>query len=613
MYTIESTLAEARDTMKRTIRFQFKNLRLRTKFLVSFVGLIFLFLLINSVLNYYASIHSIQKISEQHSTLLLDQIAQNFEQKMQELEDMSFVEYMNAAFCKVITDKKADQTDDVLKAQSIKQFIYKMVYANDIIPYAAVYEPDGKMYSQMRTGYPARHVLAGQGHTFEEMKALDYRRGKPLWERGNSNLIFLKRAMYDLNSSVFCGSLVIGVESSYFKSIYPSSGQMGEIMFANRENELIIYDSGFSEELFAAASSREDNTFYHHKNKYIFIEHTTTDGMWKLLNIVSLEQFTSYMKPLRFWVILIFVAAFAAAFINIAFLTKSITKQLHVLVNSMKALSVGALDTVIQTEARDEIGIINEKFNHMAATIKELIHTASQEKLQKERAIYKQLESEYKALQAQMNPHFLYNTLESIHSVAKINKQHEIGQMIYLLGRLIRESISRKQDFVLLADEINFIKDYLTLQGITYESRLQIDYEIAAESLGCIVPKFILQPIVENAIVHGIEMKSGIGTILIRCYIESDFLVMIVQDNGIGMPQQVIDELLSAKPDESIVPNPERTRVGLQSIHRRVQLLFGEAYGITIQSVVNQGTTIMIRQPVKTEEAIKVGNEGRSS
>ncbi|MEF2246132.1 MULTISPECIES: sensor histidine kinase [unclassified Paenibacillus] len=599
--------------MKRKIRFHFKDLRLRTKFLVSFVGLIFLFLLVNSILNYYVSINSIQKISEQHSTLLLDQIAQNFEQKMQELEELSFVEYKNAAFCKVITDKKADQTDDVLKAQSIKQFIYKMVYANDIIPYAAVYEPDGKMYSQLRTGYPVQPVLAGQTLTFKEMEALDYKRGKPVWEGGDSKLIFLKRAMYDLNSSVYCGSLVIGVESSYFKSIYPSSEGMGEIMFANRDDELIIYNSSFSQELFEAASAREDNTFYHHKNKYIFIEHTTTDETWKLLNIVSLEQFTSYMKPLRFWAILIFVAAFAAAFINIAFLTKSITKQLHVLVNSMKALSVGALDTVIQTEARDEIGIIAEKFNQMAATIKELIHTASQEKLQKERAVYKQLESEYKALQAQMNPHFLYNTLETIHSAAKINQQHEIGQMIYLLGRLIRESISRKQDFIPLADEIDFIRDYLTLQGITYESRLQVDYEIEAESLDCIVPKFILQPIVENAIMHGIEMKSGIGTILIRCYIESDILVMIVEDNGVGMSQEVIDELLSSEPDETVVPNPERTRVGLRSIHRRVQLLFGEAYGITIQSIVNQGTSIMIRQPVKTEEGIKVGNEGRSS
>ncbi len=599
--------------MKRIIRFQFKDLRLRTKFLVSFVVLIFIFLLINSVLNYYVSINSIQKISEQHSTLLLDQVAQNFEQKMQEMEDMSFVEYKNAAFCKVIADKNADQTDNIFKAQSIKQFLYKMVYGNDFIPYAAVYEPEGRLHSQLRTGYAGNTYLANQVLSVEEMKTLDYKRGKPVWGRGSKDLIFLKRAIYDINSSMYCGSLVLGIESSYFKAIYPNSEGIGEIMFTNKAGELIIFDDSYSEELYESSVSRQDNTFFHSNNKYIFIEHTSTDGMWRLLNIVSLEQFTSYMNPLRFWAIVIFIVAFVAAFINIAWLTNSITKQLHILVSSMKALSVGALDTVIRTDAKDEIGVIAEKFNQMAATIKELIHTASQEKLQKERAEYKQLESEYKALQAQMNPHFLYNTLESIHSVAKINQQQEIGQMIYLLGKLIRESISRKQDFIPLSDEIAFIRDYLTLQGITYESRLQVDYDIQDESLSSIVPKFILQPIVENAIMHGIEMKSGVGKIIIRSCIDGNTLIMTVEDNGIGMEPEVIEELLRPEPDESVVPNPERTRVGLQSIHRRLQLLFGKEYGVAIESKVDQGTIIIIRQPVNAERGITVVDEGRSS
>lgn len=591
----------------------FKDWRLRTKFLFSFLLLIFLSLAMSSVLHYYASTNLMKGMSSRSSALLLEQVALNFEQKIQEVEELSFAQYKNAGFCPMMIDKDKNNYDDIAKEQSIRQFLYKMVYSNAIFPYAAVYDRNGEMYAQFRLGSTNHPVLSGFKLSKADIERLNDKRGQTIWSQGDEEIIFMKRAMYDLQSSAYCGSLVLGVESEYFKSIYPHSEESGEIMYTNGEGELIIYNNSFSEELFLAAAAREDQEFYHGNKKYIHISNSTSDSRWRLHNIISFNQFTSYMKTIQFWLLVTFIVAFAAAFINAALLSKSITNKLYILVNRMKTLSVGALDTVIRTDGRDEIGIIAEKFNGMAAKIKELIHEASQEKLKKERAEYKQLEFEYKALQAQMNPHFLYNTLESIHSMAKINGQQEIGQSIYLLGRLIRESISRKRDFIALREEIQFIRDYLTLQGITYESRLQVKYEIEESALEWIVPRFILQPILENAIIHGIEKKSGVGIIHIRCCDKGEHLMLEVEDNGVGIREDMIQALL--REEEYALTAADSgsgsggTRVGVRSVHKRLRILFGADYGIEIRSELHQGTRIIIKLPKTGKEDIHAGDE----
>ncbi|MHA6483472.1 sensor histidine kinase [Paenibacillus sp. strain BS8-2] len=594
--------------MKQRLWSQFRDLKLRTKFLISFVIIISLSLTLSSIIHYYASSNAIETMTSQSSALLLDQVALNFEQKIQDVEDASFQEYSNSAFCEIVTDKDQDTYKDLLKVQLMKQFLYRMVYKYEMFPYAAIYTGDGENYKQFRLGTSINPILAQFELTDQEALSLDAKRGQTIWSQGDEKLLFVKRAMYDLETSAFCGTLVLGVESDYFKSIYPSTDESGEIMFANQQDELLIYNSESSAALFEASEKGKQSEFELDANKYITIENKTDDGRWTLINIISFEQFTSYMKTIQNWVVVTFCIAFVAAFLNAAILARSITKKLYILVNSMKTLSIGALDTVIRINSRDEIGVIAEKFNLMGTKIKELIQTASHEKVQKERAVYKQLEFEYKALQAQMNPHFLYNTLESIHSLAKIKGQEEIGHSIYLLGKLIRESINRKEDFVALREEIEFVQGYLTLQGITYESGLQVAYELDEFSLDWTVPRFILQPIVENSIVHGIEKKSGIGRIAIRCSLEDADLKIEVEDNGVGMTEELIRKLIHENTDTAPT-EPHRTGVGVKSVHKRLQLLFGPSYGVSISSEPGIGSKIIITLPKTRREDMIIGNE----
>lgn len=584
--------------MKYNYFHRFRDLKLRTKFLASFVVVTFIALSMISVLHYYVFTNSIKEISSNSSELLLEQISLNFEQKITEIEETSFLEYKNAGFCSEMIDADSTVNERILMNRSIQKYLYNMIYHFEYIEYAAIFGKNNILYNQHQLGSDYSAQLKYSDFTDTEMMSLDDHRGQTVWEPNNQDTILVKRAMYDINSSAYCGILVLGVKTQYFKEIYEpqSNSNSGELMFLNDQNKLTIYNNEISKRLYEASSGTNSGEFLYNNHRYVLTENKTSDERWTLLNIISFDEFTHFLKDLRYWVFIIFIVAFLLAFINAAVLSKYITKRLNRFVHSMKTISFDGQGEVIRSNAKDEIGMLTNKFNAMVIQIRELINTVSQEKTQKQRAQYKQLEFQYKALQAQMNPHFLYNTLESIQSLAKIRGEQEIAKMIYLLGKLMRGSISRKEDFITLKEEVDFIKDYLSLESIMYESRLHVDYEVDADVLPCIVPRFILQPILENSIVHGIEKKPGKGLIKIRCWSDHGNLVMEVEDNGIGMSEDKIKTLLS----EDDVPG-ERTRVGVKSVHKRLQILFGDSYGINIRSKENVGTTITIVQPIKID------------
>lgn len=603
-------------SLKHKWKLRIQDIRLRTKFLISFVFVALLSLTMSSILNYYTTTNSIKQITSTRSALLLDQIAYNFEQKVQDIEDLSFQEYKNAGFCRATVGSAAASEsllDRFIAVQLTNQFLHRMVYAHEHIPFAMVIGADGASYTQLRQDSATNQGWKEYSLGEDAREELTRKRGQPVWSPGDSKVIFMERAMYDVDTSVYCGVLVLGIETGHFKSIYPQTEEAGEIMFANPHGELLIYNDDFSAELYRNIAVSETNEFTHDDNRYIYAEKVSDDRRWRLLNLHSFDQFTAPLKTIRYWILITSAVTFAAAFLNAAILSNSITKRLNVLVSSMKTLSVGQLDTFIQSDAKDEIGLIASKFNGMAAKIRELIQRVGEERLQKEQAEYRQLEFEYKALQAQMNPHFLYNTLESIHALAKMRGQKEIGRMIVLLGRLLRESISRKNDVIPLRDEMNFVQDYLTLQSLTYESRLQVEYDIEERALDWTVPCFILQPIVENAIVHGIEEKPGVGMILIRCYEADGDIILEVRDNGVGMSGEAAAALLADEDeDEGRPPDAGHTRVGLRSVRKRLLISYGSEFGMAIRSVPNEGTTIEIRLPKRRKEEGALDNEGGS-
>ena len=232
------------------------------------------------------------------------------------------------------------------------------------------------------------------------------------------------------------------------------------------------------------------------------------------------------------------------------------------------------------------MGILASNFNDMAYNINDLVERVYQETLLKQQA-------ELKSLRMQINPHFLYNTLETINWVSRIKGVSEIGEMAKALGDLMRTTISGS-DFIKISEEIKNIENYLQIQTFRYREKLHTTIQIDPELYQLYIPKLILQPLVENSIVHGIENKFKNGEIEITGVLREQVVIITIKDNGVGMTQSEIDKIFNT---EYVPEALNHTKVGIRNVEKRIKLYYGENYGITITSKVNVGTTVIVRFP----------------
>lgn len=222
-------------------------------------------------------------------------------------------------------------------------------------------------------------------------------------------------------------------------------------------------------------------------------------------------------------------------------------------------------------------------------------------------------QAELAALQSQINPHFLYNTLDCIRGQALLENNHSIALMVEALGNLFRYSISRKGELVTLREELANVQNYMMIQRYRFDNRFTLQIDIKPEdevSYECSIPKLIIQPIIENAIYHGLKEKLEGGIVRIEVILFNHNLVLLISDNGEGMDPQVLSELnKNIRSSSKFFDRYEHTSNGnngiaLANIHKRLQLLFGEKYGLQVFSTLNQGTDVEIMLPARFEREI---------
>lgn len=289
------------------------------------------------------------------------------------------------------------------------------------------------------------------------------------------------------------------------------------------------------------------------------------------------------------------VIAIVALLIGCVLVFVSVRKLLspvQQLSDGIKSMQNGQLSTTIICDSNDEIGELAQAFNEMTVKV--------QESLNREIEYVKYTSDlEYQALQAQINPHFICNTLNSLRWMAEIRKADNIVELTDLLWTLLRKTACVKGGLVSLEEELEIVKAFVGIQQIRYNGKFKMFYEISPEHKEIQIPKFILQPIIENAIFHGIEPKKGVGKITIASKIvQENTLVITIQDDGVGMTQRQQDELLVLQ--ESKVSG--LNGIGIGNVNERIILLYGKAYALSVSSEIGKGTSIKITIPLSQTE-----------
>nr|WP_314460300.1 histidine kinase [uncultured Clostridium sp.] len=271
--------------------------------------------------------------------------------------------------------------------------------------------------------------------------------------------------------------------------------------------------------------------------------------------------------------------------------TRSFAKRVSRLIEKIKIAETGDLTINEEIKGSDEIAVLDKQFNQMLLKLDRLIKKNYVQQLENK-------ESQVRNLQLQINPHFLYNTLETISSIAAVNGVFLICDLCEKLGENFRYSLGRNYgEFVTVEQELSHTKNYIYIQKTRFGNKFEAYYNVEPGLEKNLVLRFILQPIVENAIVHGLSVMTQAGTLEISIYQEGDFLMIKIADDGIGMSQEMVEEIrdhIETRGDEE----RKKQSIGIQNVNQRIKLTYGEEYGITIESGENKGSCFTICLPI---------------
>lgn len=285
----------------------------------------------------------------------------------------------------------------------------------------------------------------------------------------------------------------------------------------------------------------------------------------------EIKSYTFYLAIILLFISLLLAYVFA----------NSITRPIHQLLQAIKKTSEGEFDTRIPVESYNEMGLLIHKFNQMNVKINNLIEENYKVKLREK-------ETKIMSLNIQLNPHFMYNTLNIMNWTALENDQKELSRMIVSLSSMLQYTSENSQDIGDLAQDLDWLKHYIYITNQRFEDRFTVSYCIAPELYAHQVPKLFLQPFIENAIVHAFSRLHSGGRITIRGWMANGERFFTVEDNGTGIAPDKLEELAKL----------EGESIGIRNVDKRIKLIYGDSYGVTLTSVEGQGTTVTINLPV---------------
>jgi two-component system sensor histidine kinase YesM len=511
----------------------------------------------------------------------------------------------------VILNKKyqLESREHIEDTLYVQRAMDQLVLMNANISAISVLAPNGRVYTSMSAFEP------GMKQAVDKMNKLELLNGNlvisPPYEnnaKGNKDKqLSIVRYLTDLNLSKSIESYVkIDIRFKALQNILGgianSNNELGTIVIADGK---VIYHSNLPTESLDSKETQEIAAFFNdtannekkflrlnmNQESYLFSARINEMAKWKVIHYIPTRLIDeAFLNNTRNYILLSLISL-VAAFILALFFSKRFIKPIHKLNSEMKLVDSGYLDRVPMNENRvDEISRLVTSYNQMIQRLKEsreLEIVSSQ--LQKR--------AEMNMLQAQINPHFLYNTLNVIHSVAELNRVTDISVMARSLSDMYRYNI-KTGDEATIHNELEQIKNYISIQQIRFLGKFQVVYDIDEELFSYKILKFLLQPLVENSFYHGLEPKGGKGTLLISIIKKGHLLHIRVEDDGVGMSAEKITELnaIFAAPFQA-ASLESKNNFGLRNVHARIKNFYGEDYWIRLSSKLQEGTCIEMAIP----------------
>lgn len=415
---------------------------------------------------------------------------------------------------------------------------------------------------------------------------------------GEENVFGIAKVIIDFDTGKRIGTAVMYLKESDIASVYMDDiiNKDEKIFILDKDNKIIScqdkkdlykdFNKNFNLGSYKLEDIINSSKIINISGRQSLISEREFDKLnWKIVSVVPLDQITTENEQITKFIIIIggicLIIAFAASYL----VADTITIPILKLVKVMKDIKNGNRNLRIEINSTDEMQLLGEGFNNLMDKVKDLMEEIYYEQKLKR-------ENEFKLLQSQIKPHFLYNTLETIISFIKLNLEENAIKTTKALAGFYRMSLSKGNDIISIQDEVQLTNNYLSIQRLRYTEYMDYNISFEEEILRYHIPKLTLQPIIENAIYHGLKQKEDKGMVSIKGYKQAEAVIIEILDDGVGMEEAKINELINSTPKTNNVD------FGVSSVNLRLKLLYGDQYGLSIESTLNEYTKVIIKIPI---------------
>ncbi len=473
--------------------------------------------------------------------------------------------------------------------------------------YDKMYSTDPVLYDMKQELVSSDYVtkLSGEGG-----KTIMMDQAGNIMNRDGKEIITMGKHVINIVTGVPIGYIFINMDKNFLIessqseiSYYFLYDDVGNIISETEKKDNIYDDSELIETLFKT----DKNYIRYEKESYLIAKDTIKDYPWTIIGITNLNKFNVTGKDLQFILFTTGTVTAILLLVSVLFSTNYVTHPLKILHDGAEQIAEGDMSFRFRFKSKDEIGRLGRIFNYMTQRNLELLQQVDEEAKKKR-------EYELALIQEQVKPHFLYNTLDIIIMLIEMNRSKEASRVTKKLANYYKNSLSGSEEIVTIEREIQIIQDYLDLQTMRYNDKFSYEIDVDDSIKNASIPKMTLQPLVENAIYHGLKNKEGWGKITVTGIAEGDAALIRVIDDGIGMPKEELEKLNRLLEDDERYDDEKKklreeaeitshdsskggSHFGLYSVARRIKLYFGREYGASIESKENEGTTITIRVP----------------
>ncbi|MDD3839854.1 MAG: sensor histidine kinase [Clostridia bacterium] len=580
--------------LKKMIQAIVKNFRdssIKVKISIMLIIVAFTPIIIIGFTSYYISRSIVEENTIKSTHYNLELANNEMENELYEIEDISLI-LLSDYDLQILLDQNTVINNRLAREDRVRSLLDKYVATNAKINSIAIL--DAEEYLKYHDRRDRLLVLNNfekirNSSVFKDVKALG---GKPLWVNigETADDISLIRVINKVGTRQKLGFIMIDIDKSILGNISRTvnTPEDGNIIIKDKTNNIIFSKYDENKNIIDNFLNIKKSAGYEFVNidgnEYFLIYNTSNYTDWLVGVYLPIDYVFSTSEMIKNITMVVIIISIVISIMWMFVISDFITKPIKEIRSLMGKVERGNLSVRFNSKYNDEFGQLGNSFNKMLSEMRGLIEEIYESQL-------KIRKNELKSLQMQINPHFLYNTLDTINWMAQNAKQYEIARVSRALANYFRLSLSKGKQVISIGDELRQLENYLIIQKTRYQDLINVEIEAEDEIKSCKIIKLTLQPIVENAIYHGIKEKGSKGNIFITAKLRENSIIFKIKDDGIGMKPEELDELIRSV---------EMTRTkgfGLSNVNERIKLYFGNQYGISIQSKYGVGTEVTVIIP----------------